>query len=135
MAAKSDQKTEGQRLLTHITRFGEPIEDPGGEMDVSDRRLCCEVQSKKGKKKEEMCPVRKLESFEQLTLNLLSALAACLHKGCHTSHPDERDNEERKMGVGTCHAIYLMLLWMGSAWLHGKVSAELYLSDTFLLPL
>lgn len=82
-------------------------------MEVSDRRLCCEVQSKKGKK-EEMHLVRKLESMKhfylepQLTLSLLSALAACLHKGCHTSHPDERDNEERKMGVGPCHAFFFL---------------------------
>lgn len=108
-------------------------------MEVSDRRLCCEVQSKKGKK-EEMHLVRKLELMKpfylepQLTLSLLSALAACLHKGCHTSHPDEQDNEERKMGVGTCHAFFLTGL-CGTACQHGKECVELHLSGTFLRPL
>lgn len=48
MAAKSD-RTLSQWLLTHITLLGEPMEEPGGEMEVSDRRLCCEVQTDKGK--------------------------------------------------------------------------------------
>lgn len=43
-----------------MTLLGEPIEEPGGEMDASDKRLC---------------------------LSLFSALAACLHNGCHTSEP------------------------------------------------
>lgn len=34
--------TRGRAVLTQITRFGEPILDPGGEMEVSDVLLCCE---------------------------------------------------------------------------------------------
>lgn len=43
-------------------------------------------------------------SFEQshvklcLTLSLLSALAACLHNGCHTSHPEE-EKDRSVLGV------------------------------------
>lgn len=29
------------KVLTHITLLGEPIEDPGGEIEASERRLCC----------------------------------------------------------------------------------------------
>lgn len=38
------------------------MEEPGGEMEASDRRLCCEVQADKGGKKGEgrMHTVRKL---------------------------------------------------------------------------
>lgn len=76
------------RLLTHITLLGEPMEEPGGEMDASDRRLCCE-----GKQKQDGCLRRgKLQllcccGIHLHTLSRFSALAACLHNGCHTSDP------------------------------------------------
>ena len=37
-------------LLTQMTRLGEPIDEPGGEMEVSDRRLCCGKKEKKDRK-------------------------------------------------------------------------------------
>lgn len=48
MAAKSHYELQSPDLLTHITLLGEPIEEPGGEMDASDRRLCCGLESEKG---------------------------------------------------------------------------------------
>ena len=89
------------------------MEEPGGEMEASDRRLCCEVQTKRrrrgeGAHGEKMTVFILFEHCHfkiHLTLSLLSALAACLHNGCHTSHPEEeRDRERSVLGVPTCHA-------------------------------
>lgn len=51
------------------------------------------------------------------TLSLLSALAACLHNGCHTSFPEE--TEDRQVSVASCHAsweacvnVSMLLLWV-----------------------
>lgn len=32
-----------------MTLLGEPMDEPGGEMEASDRRLCCEVQRERGR--------------------------------------------------------------------------------------
>lgn len=34
-------QTKGRAVLTQMTRFGEPMLEPGGEMEVSDVLLCC----------------------------------------------------------------------------------------------
>lgn len=34
-------QTRDRALLTQMTRFGEPMLEPGGEMEVSDVLLCC----------------------------------------------------------------------------------------------
>lgn len=48
-----------------------------------------------------------------LTLSLLSARAACLHNGCHTSHPEEeREMVRGALGVSTCHEFTSMLYIM-----------------------
>lgn len=61
-------------------------------------------QTKKGKRRGENAHSEENDSFHlnifriklSLTLSLLSALAACLHNGCHTSHPEEeREREDR----------------------------------------
>lgn len=74
------------------------MEEPGGEMEASDRRLCCEVQTDKEIKKKEWRMNRSKHIYVKayLTLSLLSALTACLHNGCHTSHPEEeREKADR----------------------------------------
>ena len=34
-------QSRGTAVLTQMTRFGEPMLEPGGEMEVSDVLLCC----------------------------------------------------------------------------------------------
>lgn len=50
-------------LLTHITLLGEPMDEPGGEMEVSDRRLCCELQSDVGKWTEEKSHTKEISTL------------------------------------------------------------------------
>lgn len=80
------------KVLTQITLLGEPMEDPGGEIEASERRLCCVTKHTKNEgEKRRRGECNKFETFvsNYFTLSLLSALAACLHNGCHTSHPEE----------------------------------------------
>lgn len=80
------------KVLTHITLLGEPMEDPGGEIEASERRLCCvtkHTNTFKKKKSRAECNKFEMVLSNYFTLSLLSALAACLHNGCHTSHPEE----------------------------------------------
>ncbi len=41
-----------------------------------------------------------------LTLSLLSALAACLHNGCHTSHPEEERERARERERGRDRLVF-----------------------------
>ena len=94
---KATKSWKSYKLLTHMTLLGEPMDEPGGEMEASDRRLCCEVQRERGRGGD--CTLWGNDSLHlisnifisklALTLSLLSALAACLHNGCHTSQPEE----------------------------------------------
>lgn len=58
-----------------------------------------------------------------LTLSLLSARAACLHNGCHTSHPEEEREKVRvALGVSTCHeSVYMLYIMCASVRLHVSV--------------
>ena len=47
---KVTKSCKSDKLLTHMTLLGEPMDEPGGEMEASDRRLCCEVQREKKKR-------------------------------------------------------------------------------------
>lgn len=87
------------------------MEEPGGEMDVSDRRLCCEIPTDRKSQEIQSLFTTRLSFYfniflsSPLTLSLLSALAACLHSGCHTSHPKKRKRERERgiFGVGCSH--------------------------------
>lgn len=37
----NQKKLQRPLLLTHITLLGEPMDEPGGEMEASDSRRCC----------------------------------------------------------------------------------------------
>lgn len=62
--SKPPRKLGPLSQLTHITLLGEPMDEPGGEMEASDSRRCCRrvKEMKNVRRKEESVRIRFLQS-------------------------------------------------------------------------